>query len=61
MRMLNDVLGINKQGCTQNDNDNNEFNIGYPITGEYTEFDDEVDSNNVLNKGDPTTGEHFIL
>jgi len=50
--MLKDFFGINKEGCIHNDNDNNVFDIGDPMIGEYAEFDDEPDSDHVLNKGE---------
>jgi len=48
--MLNDIFGVHKKGCIQNDNDNNTFDIGDLMIGEYVEFDDEPDSNDVLNE-----------
>jgi len=46
-------LGINKEECIQNDNDNNAFDIGDPMIGDYAEFDDKPNSSDVLNKGEP--------
>ena len=48
--MLNNIFGINKQGCIENDNNSNAFNMGDPIIGQYAEFDDEHDSNDVLHE-----------
>ena len=31
IEMLNNIFGENTQGCIQNDNDNNAFNIGDPM------------------------------
>lgn len=50
--MLNDIFRINKEGCIQNDNDNNAFDIGDPVIGEYIEFDDEPDFSDALNRGE---------
>ena len=43
MGMLNDIFGVHEQEDVLNDN-------GDPMIGEYVEFDDEPDSNDVLNE-----------
>jgi len=47
--LLNDVSGLNKQGCIQNDA--NMYNVGDLMVVEYDEFDDEPGFNYVRSKG----------